>query len=98
MHIIATGTFVLVAGFLYQKHKTKKGALIALLCGVVAWGLIMMPANLIITPIFTGMPVEAIRAILLPIILLQSHQSRHQRRCDLPRLQKRFAASASVIL
>ena len=47
MHIIATGTFVLVAGFLYQKHKTKKGALIALLCGVVAWGLIMMPANLI---------------------------------------------------
>ena len=60
MHIIATGTFVLVAGFLYQKHKTKKGALIALLCGVVAWGLIMMPANLIITPI---------RGILLPIIL-----------------------------
>ena len=69
MHIIATGTFVLVTGFLYQKHKTKKGALIALLCGVVAWGLIMMPANLIITPIFTGMPVEAIRGILLPIIL-----------------------------
>lgn len=69
MHIIATGTFVLVAGFLYQKHKTKKSALIALLCGVVAWGLIMMPANLIITPIFTGMPVEAIRGILLPIIL-----------------------------
>lgn len=24
MHIIATGTFVLVAGFLYQKHKTKR--------------------------------------------------------------------------
>ena len=44
-------------------------AVIALLCGVVAWGLIMMPANLIITPIFTGMPVEAIRGILLPIIL-----------------------------
>ena len=69
MHIISTGTFVLVAGLLYQKHKSKKGALIALLCGVAAWGLIMMPANLIITPIFTGMPVEAIRAILLPIIL-----------------------------
>ena len=69
MHIIATGTFVLVAGFLYQKHKTKKGAMLALLCGVVAWGLIMMPANLIIPPIFTGMPVEAIRGILLPIIL-----------------------------
>lgn len=69
MHIISTGTFVLVAGLIYQKHKSKKGALVALICGVAAWGLIMMPANLLITPIFTGMPVEAIRAILLPVIL-----------------------------
>ena len=69
MRSICTGTGGLGAGLLYQKHKSKKGALIALLCGVAAWGLIMMPANLIITPIFTGMPVEAIRAILLPIIL-----------------------------
>ena len=69
MHIIATGTFVLVAGLIYRRHKTKKAALIALACGVAAWGLIMMPANLIVTPYFTGMPVDAIRAILLPIIL-----------------------------
>ena len=69
MHIIATGTFVLVAGLIYQRHKTKKAALIALACGVAAWGLIMMPANLIVTPYFTGMPVDAIRALLLPIIL-----------------------------
>lgn len=99
MHIIATGTFVLVAGFLYQKHKTKKGALIALLCGVVAWGLIMMPANLIITPHlyrYAGGGHPRHPAAHHPA--LQSHQSRHQRRCDLPRLQKRFAASASVIL
>ena len=69
MHIIATGTFVLVAGLIYRRHKTKKAALIALACGVAAWGLIMMPANLIVTPYFTGMPVDAIRALLLPIIL-----------------------------
>lgn len=69
MHIISTGCFVLVAGSIYQKHKTKKTAMLALLCGVAAWGLIMLPANLLVTPIFTGMPVEAIRAILLPVIL-----------------------------
>ena len=68
-NFILGAIFVFVAGIIYKYHKTKKGALIALLCGVVAWGLIMMPANLIITPIFTGMPVEAIRGILLPIIL-----------------------------
>ena len=81
MHIIATGTFVLVAGFLYQKHKTKKGALIALLCGVYRYAGGGHPRH----------PAAHHPA-------LQSHQSRHQRRCDLSRLQKRFAASASVIL
>ena len=44
-------------------------AIALLACGVAAWGLIMMPANLIVTPYFTGMPVDAIRALLLPIIL-----------------------------
>ena len=66
---VVQGLTVSASGGIYGIIKTKKGALIALLCGVVAWGLIMMPANLIITPIFTGMPVEAIRGILLPIIL-----------------------------
>lgn len=69
MHMIATGCFVLVAGLLYQGHKTKKRAMLALLCGVVAWGIIMVPANLLVTPLFTGMPVAAIKEILLPIII-----------------------------
>ena len=69
MHIIATCTFVLVAGNIYRVRKTHKGAALALLAGVISMGVIMMPANLIITPIFTGMPTEAIKALLLPVIL-----------------------------
>ena len=64
MHIIATGTFVLVAGLIYRNHKSKKKAIIAL----IAMTAIMLPANLIITPIFMGLPRDAVVA-LLPFIL-----------------------------
>jgi riboflavin transporter FmnP len=69
MHIIATGAFVTVAGLIYKRNKTKKGAIAALLCGTVTMVLIMIPANLIVTPIFTGMPTAAIQALLLPGII-----------------------------
>ena len=69
MHVIATGTYVLVAGLIYKHKKTKKNALFALAMGVVSWVLIMIPANLIVTPIFTGMPVSAIVGMLPAIIL-----------------------------
>ncbi len=86
MHIIATGTFVLVAGFLYQKHKTKKGA----------HHDARQPHHHPHLYRYAGGGHPRHPAAHHPA--LQSHQSRHQRRCDLPRLQKRFAASASVIL
>ena len=61
MHIIATGAFVLVAGCIYSRgEKTRKKAIIGLLCGIAAMILIMIPANLIITPMFMGMPREAL--------------------------------------
>ena len=45
------------------------GGVLGLLLGTLAMGLIMMPANHIITPYFTGWPVEAVDALLLPGIL-----------------------------
>lgn len=64
MHIIATGTYVLVAGFIYRKNKTKKNAVKAMIFGICAWVLIMIPANLIITPIFMGIS----RSDLMPFM------------------------------
>ena len=68
MHIIATGTYVLVAGFIYKFHKGKKSAVIALIAGTLAMTAIMVPANLTITPDFMGVPVDAVTA-LLPFII-----------------------------
>lgn len=60
MHVIATGTMVLVAGIIYKRNKTRKGAVIGLVCGVVAWVIVMIGANLIITPLFMGVPRNAV--------------------------------------
>jgi len=62
MHFVATGVFVLVAGFVYNKNKTKKNAIIALAIGTISMTLIMIPSNLFLTPIYLqifGMTAEA---------------------------------------
>ncbi len=70
MHIIATGTFVLVAGNIYSgERKTKKNAIIALIAGTLAMTAVMMPANYFITSAFLTMPKEAV-VPLLPSIAL----------------------------
>jgi len=69
MHIIATTVLVTVAGIIYRRHKTKKTAFIGLLAGTVAMAVAMFFANMVITPLFTGMPLEAIME-LMPLILL----------------------------
>ena len=69
MHIIATSVLVLVASGIYRVKHTKVGAIVGLLLGSIAMGLIMMPANHFITPYFSGWPVEAVDALLLPGIL-----------------------------
>ncbi|MGN0703175.1 MAG: ECF transporter S component [Lentihominibacter sp.] len=56
MHIIATSVLVLVAGLIYKKNKTRKGAVLALICGAVAMAIVMICANMVITPLFMGVP------------------------------------------
>ena len=69
MHIIATSVYAFTAGMIYKRHKTMKGAAVALICGTAAMAIVMIPANLIITPIFTGWPVKDVAALLGFIIL-----------------------------
>ena len=69
MHIIATSTLVVVASSVYRFKHTRTGGIIGLVLGTLSMGLIMMPANHFITPLFTGWPVEAVDALLLPGIL-----------------------------
>ena len=69
MHLVATGSFVLLAGFIYKRNKTKKTAAVSLLAGIVIMTVTMMGWNLLITPYFMGVPREAVLEMLLPIIL-----------------------------
>lgn len=69
MHVFATGSFVLIAGVLYKQNKTKKGAVLALFCGVVIMTISMLLWNVLITPIFIGVPREAVLSMIVPIIL-----------------------------
>ena len=52
MHIISTGTLAVVSGLIYNKYKTKKRAVLGLVCGTFAMVFVMFFANLIVTPIF----------------------------------------------
>lgn len=68
MHVIATGSFVIVASLIYKKIHTYKGAIISLIAGTITMTVIMIPANLIFTPMF-GVPLETVKAGILTIIV-----------------------------
>lgn len=69
MHFVATGAFVLVAGHIYKRNKTRKSALIALICGTIFMTVTMMLWNILLIPIFLGVPREAVIAILGTVIV-----------------------------
>jgi len=68
MHIIATTTLTLVAGTIYRRHKTKKTAIIGLVAGTLAMVVMMFFANLVVTPLFMGVP-RSVVIELMPFIL-----------------------------
>lgn len=69
MHFLATGTFVVLAGTLYRKNHTRKGAVIALGVGTLAMTTVMCLCNLVFTPIFMGAPLGSVVEMLLPVII-----------------------------
>ena len=69
MHVISTSVLCVTAGTIYKFKHTRLGAGIALICGTLAMGVVMMIANHFITPIFMGAPTEVVDSMLLPVIL-----------------------------
>ncbi len=69
MHVLATGSFALVAGNIYRRAHTRRGAVVALAAGVAAMVVMMVFANLLITPAFMMVPRQAVRQMLLPVII-----------------------------
>ncbi len=69
MDVISSLTFSLPASVIYKKKKTASGAILGLSSGILLGVSAMMLANLLITPLYTGAPREAIVGMLLPLLL-----------------------------
>jgi riboflavin transporter FmnP len=69
MHMMATGTLVLTAGLIYKKFHTLKGAIAGLVAGTIAMTAVMIPVNLVIQPNFYGIPLEAVKKMIVPALI-----------------------------
>ena len=69
MHIISTSALCITAGTIYKVKHTRMGAGIALICGTLAMGLVMLLANHFITPYFMGVPTAVVDGMLLSVFL-----------------------------
>ena len=74
MHIFATSILVLVAGNIYRVKHTKKGAVLALVCGVLAMTAGMVVFNYFITPDLADTAAvaanrEVVKTLLVPVIV-----------------------------
>ncbi len=69
MHIISTSALCITAGTIYKFKHTRLGAGIALICGTLAMGFVMLFANHLITPIFMGVKTEIVDTMLFTVFL-----------------------------
>jgi len=69
MHFIASSAYVVVFCLLARKKKQVAWLIIALVAGTLARALVMVPANLIVTPIYAKVPVEVVKGLLLPVFV-----------------------------
>lgn len=69
MHFCATGAYVVAAGLIYRRNRTRAGALIGMAVGAVLQTLMMIPMNLIFTVHFFGVPRETVVALLPTAII-----------------------------
>lgn len=69
MNFLSTCCFACVAGVVYKRRHTQKGALLGLLLGSVSMIAVMLLWNWLITPLYMGVPRQAVEAMLLPTFL-----------------------------
>lgn len=69
MNFLAGVTFVGVAGVYYLVEHTKAGAIKSLVLGVTAMTVVMIAANIALTPVFFGLARAQVIALVLPALL-----------------------------
>ena len=69
MNILSSVVFVCVGSFIYTRHRSMLSALLGMITSVIAMTVVMLGANLLITPFYMNVTVEDVRALILPLLL-----------------------------
>lgn len=69
MNFLASGVFVGVSTVIYSRKKTLSRAIIGLAAGSLSMLVIMLLWNYIMTPIFMGVPREAVLEMFVPLLI-----------------------------
>lgn len=69
MHFASSGVWVLLTSLVYKKIQSKSGYILGLIIGTIAMVGVMIPLNLIFTVHFLGVPSQAVKDMILPIII-----------------------------
>lgn len=69
MAMLATFSLVMPASLIYRRDTTRRGAAIGMVVGGIVCVAACIVGNLIVTPLYAGMPVEAVAALIVPALL-----------------------------
>lgn len=69
MNLLSSASFACTAAFIYKKRRTLIGAVIGLVAGTVLMVGVMLLWNWLITPLYMGVPREAVEGMLIPYFL-----------------------------
>ena len=69
MNLLVVIGFILPSALVYKKIHTLKGAIIGLLLGIVFAVVMAVLGNLVVTPAWLGVPLDAVVAMIVPILI-----------------------------
>lgn len=69
MNLLSSCAFACTAAFVYKKYHTGNGAIFGLALGSFVMTIVMILWNYLITPLYMGLPREAVAALLIPAFL-----------------------------
>ncbi len=68
MNILVVAGFVLPAALVYRRSRTFRSGVVGLVLSVIAATLMAILGNLLVTPAWLGVPLDAVVAMILPIL------------------------------
>ncbi|MDD2362682.1 MAG: ECF transporter S component [Oscillospiraceae bacterium] len=69
MHFVASGTLVIIVGLFHCKADKRWKTILGMVLGTLGMAAVMIPMNLILTPIFLGQAIKDVIAMLIPVII-----------------------------